>query len=119
MVGAMIAFLSQYSGFSTLLIAGLRGISVVVGIVATFLSSPLIHLIGPVRSGIWFLSWQAIFLAPVAVTLFLPINKALQGGLLSGFVSVSRLGLWGFDLTEQYLVQQVPVLSFMTDNQGN
>jgi solute carrier family 40 (iron-regulated transporter), member 1 len=95
------------SGFSTPLIAGLRAIAVVVGIAATFLSSPVIRWIGPIRAGIWFLSWQTIFLFPVAVTGFLSMSKQLQGGLLVGFVSISRFGLWGFDLSEQYLVQQV------------
>jgi iron-regulated transporter 1 len=102
----MIAFLSQYSGFSTPLIAGLRAIAVIIGISATFLSPPLIRYIGPIRSGIWFLSWQTILLIPVVITSFLPLSQALQGGLLVGFVSLSRLGLWGFDLSEQYLVQQ-------------
>ena len=103
----MIAFLSQYSNFSVPLIAGLRAIAVVVGITATFLSPPLIQKIGPVRAAIWFLSWQTIFLSPVIVTMFLSISERLQGGLLVGFVSISRLGLWGFDLSEQYLVQEV------------
>src|SRR5579859_1157976 len=104
--GSMIAFLSQYSGFSTPLIAGLRAIAVIVGIAATFLSGPLIRRIGSVRAGIWFLSWQTIFLLPVVVAMFLPLGVGLQGGLMVGFVSISRLGLWGFDLSEQYLVQQ-------------
>jgi len=104
--GSMIAFLSQYAGFSTPLIAGLRVVAVIVGVTATFLSSPLIRRIGAVRSGIWFLSWQTIFLLPIPITMFLPLSPTLQGGLLVGFVSISRLGLWGFDLSEQYLVQQ-------------
>jgi len=107
--GSMIAFLSQYSDFSTPLIAGLRAIAVVVGIAATFLSPPVIRCIGPVRSGIWFLSWQTIFLSAVPIILFLSLSKRLQGGFLVGFVSISRFGLWGFDLSEQYLVQQVPL----------
>lgn len=115
-LGAMIAYLSQYSGFSTPLIAGLRAIAVVVGITATFLSPPLINRIGSIRSGIWFLSWQTIFLFPVSVILFLPLNTRLQGALLVGLVSLSRLGLWGFDLSEQYLVQQVVYLSLTPIN---
>lgn len=114
----MIAFLSQYSDFSTPLIAGLRAIAVIVGITATFLSGPVIRQIGPVRAGIWFLSWQTIFLSPVVVTMFLSASKRFQGGLLVGFVSISRLGLWGFDLSEQYLVQEVPphILELMVGN---
>ena len=106
-LGSMIAYLSQYSQFSTPLIAGLRAIAVMVGIAATFLSPSVIGRIGPVRSGIWFLSWQTCFLFPVVAMMFLSIGERLQGGLLVGFVSISRLGLWGFDLSEQYLVQQV------------
>jgi hypothetical protein len=44
-------------------------------------------------------------LARVVVALFLPVSRSMQGGLLVGFVSISRLGLWGFDLCEQLLVQ--------------
>ena len=102
----MIAFLSQYSNFSTPLIAGLRAIAVIIGIAATFLSPPLIRYIGPIRSGIWFLSWQTILLIPVVIATFLPLSRTLQGALLVTFVSISRLGLWGFDLSEQFLVQQ-------------
>jgi solute carrier family 40 (iron-regulated transporter), member 1 len=105
--GSMIAFLSQYSGFSTPLIAGLRAIAVIVGLVATFAAPRLIRVIGPVRAGLWSLSWQTVILAPAVVALFIPVSPAMQGGLLVGFVSVSRLGLWGFDLCEQLLVQQV------------
>ena len=102
----MIAFLSQYSSFSTPLIAGLRAIAVLIGILATFVSPRLIRWIGPIRSGIWFLSWQTSLLIPVVISLFIPMSTTLQGGLLVGFVSLSRLGLWGFDLSEQYLVQE-------------
>ena len=105
--GAMITFLSQYSGFSTPLIAGLRAIAVLIGIAATFLSPPLIRTIGPIRTGIWFLSWQTLFLVPVVIAMFSSLSARLQGALLVGFVSLSRVGLWGFDLSEQYLVQQV------------
>lgn len=103
----MIAFLSQYSGFSTPLIAGLRAIAVIVGLAATFAAPPLIRAIGPVRAGLWSLSWQMVILAPAVVALFLPVSRGVQGGLLVGFVSPSRLGLWGFDLCEQLLVQEV------------
>jgi len=103
----MIVFLSQYSGFQTPLIAGLRAIAVIMGIAATFASPPIIRRVGSVRAGIWFLSWQTIFLLPVPISLFLSLNFKLQGAFLVGFVSISRLGLWGFDLSEQYLVQQV------------
>jgi len=112
----MIAFLSQYCDFSTPLIGGLHAIAVVVGIAATFLSPPVIRWIGSVRSGIWFLSWQTIFLSPLPVALFLTLIKRLQGGLLVGFVSISHLGLRGFDLSEQYLVQQVAHPLLLAEN---
>lgn len=109
----MIAFLSQYSGFSTPLIAGLRAIAVIVGLAATFAAPRLIHVVGPVRAGLWSLSWQTVILAPAVVALFIPVSPAIQGSLLVGFVFISRLGLRGFDLCEQLLVQQVqPPLTF-------
>jgi solute carrier family 40 (iron-regulated transporter), member 1 len=107
-LGSMITFLSQYSDLSTPLIAGLRAIGVVMGILATFVAPRIIRKVGAIRAGLWFLSWQTILLIPVAIIVFLSMDKRLQGGLLVGFVSLSRLGLWGFDLSEQFLVQQVP-----------
>jgi iron-regulated transporter 1 len=111
----MIAFLSQYSGFSTPLIAGLRAIAIIVGLAATFAAPRLIRAIGPVRAGLWSLSWQTVILAPAVVASFIPVSRSMQGGLLVGFVSVSRLGLWGFDLCEQLLVQQVQSLLTLSD----
>ena len=103
----MITFLSQYSGLSTPLIAGLRAIGVIMGILATFVAPRIIRNVGAIRAGLWFLSWQTILLIPGAVIVFLSMDERLQGGLLVAFVSLSRLGLWGFDLSEQFLVQQV------------
>ena len=103
----MIAFLSQYSGFSTPLIAGLRAVAVIIGMVATFVAPLLIRSIGPIRGALWSLSWQTILLTPAVVSLFIPVSRVMQGGLLVGFVSISRLGLWSFDLCEQLLVQEV------------
>jgi solute carrier family 40 (iron-regulated transporter), member 1 len=103
--GSMIAFLSEYSGFSTPLISGLRAIAVIVGLAAMFAAPRLIRAIGPVRAGLWSLSWQTAILVCAVVALFLPLRWSMQGGLLVGFVSISGLGLWGFDLCEQLFVQ--------------
>ena len=61
----------------------------------------------PIRAGAWFISWQMLCVA-VAVGLFfgarLPFIAA--SGLVGGVIA-SRVGLWGFDLFVQVIIQEV------------
>lgn len=65
--------------------------------------------IGPVRSGLWFINYQllTVALAIAFFTLSTPTTSPQIPALaLVAGIILSRLGLWGFDLCVQYLVQE-------------
>ncbi|GAO50611.1 hypothetical protein SAICODRAFT_72386 [Saitoella complicata NRRL Y-17804] len=108
--GHMVAYL-RASSFSTLLIAALRTVSVTVEISATWFAPFAMRKVGPIRAGLWSITWQSIALVG-AVGLFHGMGNSGKGkewwgafGLIVGVI-VSRLGLWGFDLCAQTLIQE-------------
>ena len=86
----------------------LRGFSACAELSATWLAPVLMSRIGPMRSGIWFLNSQFICVSLACTFLFLPNsqqrNVLSTTGLLAAVIS-SRIGLWGFDLSAQSLIQ--------------
>jgi iron-regulated transporter 1 len=108
------------SGFTPLQVGLIRTVSTIFELLATFLAPRLMHRIGVVRAGIWSLSWQMGWLALAGAFYFRNVRlwKGLdegQGdmvgamGLVAGVV-FSRIGLWGFDLCAQCIVQDVRLL---------
>ncbi|KAI4113681.1 MAG: hypothetical protein LQ338_008132, partial [Usnochroma carphineum] len=94
-------------GFNALWVASFRLISVVIELGATWAAPVLMSKIGPVRSGLWFITWQ-FGCAALGVAIFnmRALSQRLSTiALLAGAV-LSRIGLWGFDLSVQYLVQE-------------
>lgn len=86
----------------------MRLFSVILELSATCAAPLLMSRIGAIRSGLWFINFQLLALA-LAIALFnvLPASRSLAaGGALITGVCLSRLGLWGFDLSVQYLVQE-------------
>ena len=74
---------------------------------ATWLAPAIMKRIGPTRTGLWAINWQAAC-AVGGITLFwfvLPTSVAAMG-LVVGVI-LSRVGLWGFDLSVQIIVQEV------------
>ena len=119
--GQMVTFLLSV-GFSSIIIAFTRTVSVCFEISATWLAPLVTQRIGAVRAGIWFLSWQMLCLAGgVGAFLMLgqnkaqdesaqheqPQNRAIYAAtaLVVGTI-LSRIGLWGFDLSSQTIVQE-------------
>jgi iron-regulated transporter 1 len=103
----MVTFLLS-AGYTSAQVATARTFSVSFEVLATWAGPWLVGKIGPTRAGLWFSSWQAGFLL-LGVSLFwaysdraLVSSSALVGGTI-----LSRLGLWGFDLCAQILVQEV------------
>jgi len=85
----------------------LRTIATILEISSTYLAPLLINHIGPVRAGIWSLSWQCLCLTP-AVTAFwfrASVSSVVATYLFIACVIFSRIGLWSFDLIAQLLVQ--------------
>ncbi|KAI4234033.1 MAG: hypothetical protein LQ349_004039 [Xanthoria aureola] len=95
------------SGFSAIWISGFRFLSVVVELGATWAAPILMSRIGPARSGLWFITWQtACAAAGVALFCTEALEVRLRSLALISGVIMSRIGLWGFDLSVQYLVQE-------------
>ncbi|GJE88816.1 ferroportin1-like protein [Phanerochaete sordida] len=95
-------------GFGPLEVSFMRFAAVLVELLATWAAPVLSRKIGHVRAALWFINEQLICVG-VAVALYLAAytTDARAAGLsLIGAVTFSRLGLWGFDLCVQFLVQE-------------
>lgn len=108
--GQMVTYLLS-AGYTSVNIGYIRSVSVIVELSATWLAPTVMAKLGPIRAGIWFLSWQTICLT-LAVGLFLvewrPVWAASY--MVVGVIA-SRIGLWGFDLCAQIIIQEVRSLS--------
>ena len=94
----------QFSGMS---VAILRLAAVACELSATVLAPLLMKRIGPIRSGLWSINWQLAWLAlAIAIFLSLPDSTKMAGAGLTGGIVMSRLGLWGLDLSVQFIVQE-------------
>jgi solute carrier family 40 (iron-regulated transporter), member 1 len=108
--GQMLTYLLA-SGYTALQAGAARTASSVFELTATWLAPRLVRRIGPVRGGIWSLTWQMVWLAGGASWFFTDLHREgremlAATGLVVG-VAVSRVGLWGFDLCAQNIVQDV------------
>ncbi|KAL9013661.1 MAG: hypothetical protein Q9173_001655 [Seirophora scorigena] len=94
-------------GYSALWVAILRLLSVVVELGATWAAPIVMSRIGPVRSGLWFITWQ-FGCAAVGVAIFnmTVVSQQLNVTALVTGTVFSRIGLWGFDLSIQYIIQE-------------
>ncbi|KAI9371836.1 Ferroporti-1 [Aspergillus egyptiacus] len=102
----MVTFL-LHSGFSSLEVSGMRIGAVLSELSGTWVAPFLMDRIGPIRSGLWFLNWQfGTLAAAVAAFAFAIQPPRLVAVCLIVGVALSRLGLWGFDLSVQFLVQE-------------
>ncbi|KAL1888386.1 hypothetical protein Sste5346_009594 [Sporothrix stenoceras] len=104
--GQMVTFLLA-AGYTPLYVGLARTASTVFELSATWIAPRLMGRIGVVRSGIWSLSWQALWLtAATAVFWASPASGSLVGATcLAAGVALSRIGLWGYDLCAQSIVQ--------------
>ena len=104
--GQMVTYLLS-TGYTSTSIGYIRSASVVVEMSATWLAPIVMTRLSSVRAGIWFLSWQTICLT-MAVGLFLVERKPVWAAsyMVVGVIT-SRIGLWGFDLCAQIIIQEV------------
>ncbi|RVX68592.1 hypothetical protein B0A52_07019 [Exophiala mesophila] len=86
----------------------LRTASTVAEISATFISPRVMTRIGPIRAGIWFLSWQALTLSPAALILWTDGIRETRTAFIIFILAIisSRIGLWSFDLCAQFIIQE-------------
>ncbi|KAF8641181.1 hypothetical protein AX17_000816 [Amanita inopinata Kibby_2008] len=103
--GQMVTYLLSV-GFKATHIAVARIIAVAFEISATWLAPFAMSKVGPIRAGLWFINWQAIWVAIVSA-LFVGLESPIlaTSGLVGGVI-VSRVGLWGFDLCAQVIIQE-------------
>lgn len=89
-------------------VALLRGVAALFELSATWLGPWLHRRIGAVRSGIWFLNAELLFVAIACGILWLPDERKsiiIVTPTLVTMVILSRTGLWGFDLSAQLIIQ--------------
>lgn len=105
--GQMVTYLAA-SGYTSAQLSIARTASVAFEVLATWVAPWLLGRIGPVRAGLWFSSWQVTTLTTSLVIFWAwesePVVSA--GALVIGAI-LSRLGLWGFDLCAQIIIQEV------------
>ena len=104
--GQMITYLVAL-GLSSGMIGILRGASAVFELTATWVAPMIMSRIGPIRAGIWFLNWEILCLIAACTVLWLDLNPVFTAVGLVSAVIASRLGLWGYDLSAQIIVQEV------------
>ena len=94
-------------GFTSIHISIMRLVAVILELSATCAAPLLMRRIGAVRSGLWFINEQliSVALALGLFSLFDSQTKFAGAALVVGAI-LSRLGLWGLDLSVQYLVQE-------------
>jgi iron-regulated transporter 1 len=104
--GQMVTYLLSV-GFSSISIGLLRTVSTIFELSSTWLAPKAMRKIGAIRCGIWFLNWQIVWVMLAVVMLWIDIPQEYAVvGLLAGTIA-SRVGLWGFDLSAQVIVQEV------------
>ncbi|RFU78137.1 iron transporter [Trichoderma arundinaceum] len=105
--GQMVTYLLS-AGYSSMQVGIARTLGVIFEVSATWAAPWLMGRIGAIRAGLWMSSWQVIMLlAGVSVFWAFDTNNSLisASGLVGGTI-LSRLGLRGFDLCVQLIVQE-------------
>lgn len=94
-------------GFTSFHVSVMRLVAVSLELTSTCAAPLLMRRIGPVRSGLWFINEQLIAVL-LAIALFSTVEPRTKfaGAVLASGVALSRIGLWGFDLCVQFLVQE-------------
>ncbi|KAK4543641.1 hypothetical protein LTR36_005286 [Oleoguttula mirabilis] len=103
--GQMITYLLAI-GISTGAIGALRGVAALSELSATWLGPKVMDRIGPTRAGIWFLNWQMICVTVACMFFWLDATPTVVAAGTISAVVASRIGLWGFDLSAQMIVQE-------------
>lgn len=96
-------------GYSPVSVSLLRLAAVLSELSATCFAPHLIRRIGVIRAGLWSINWQVVSLV-IGVLGFVGLaseHRVEAGAALTAGIVLSRLGLWGFDLAVQDIVQEV------------
>ncbi|KAK3115619.1 hypothetical protein LTR53_004826, partial [Teratosphaeriaceae sp. CCFEE 6253] len=107
--GQMITYLIAV-GYTSLWVGVARTVSTVFELSATWIAPRLMGRIGVVRTGIWSISWQMCWLT-AGLTWFLAhlhdknASSVAAATGLAVSIALSRVGLWGYDLSAQTIIQ--------------
>ena len=103
--GQMVTYLLSV-GYTSTVVGLVRMFSTVFELSATWIAPKVMDRLGPTRSGMWFLSLQMACLSVTALVFWTaPIPLWAATGLVGGTI-LSRVGLWGFDLSAQAIIQE-------------
>ncbi|KAK4168216.1 Ferroporti-1 [Cladorrhinum sp. PSN259] len=104
--GQMVTYLLSV-GYTATQVGIARTLSVAFEVLATWVAPWLMGQIGPARAGLWLSSWQVTTLiAGTALFWIFDDKPIISAGSLVGGTILSRLGLIGFDLCVQIIVQE-------------
>ncbi|KAF4461960.1 iron transporter [Fusarium albosuccineum] len=104
--GQMVTYLLS-AGYSSVQIGIARTLSVVLEVLATWVAPWLMRRINPLRAELWLSSWQVVMLTGgIAVFWIWEENPLISASGLVGGTILSRVGLRGFDLCVQLIVQE-------------
>ena len=104
--GQMVTYLLSV-GLSSPQVGFLRTFSTAIELSATWLAPMAMNRVGPLRGGLWFINWQMSCLAGAIAFFWLERTPAVAAVALVIGVIFSRVGLWGFDLCVQIIIQEV------------
>ncbi|XP_042486947.1 solute carrier family 40 member 2-like [Macadamia integrifolia] len=101
--GTLMTAALEWKGIPAYVIGIARGVSAIVGISATVLYPVVQSHISTLRTGVWSIWSQWIFLFLCVASIWVQ-NSYISAWMLMGGVAASRLGLWMFDLS---VIQQM------------
>lgn len=114
--GQMITYLISV-GYTSWHVGVARVGSSLFEISATWTAPFLMRKIGVVRAGIWSLTWQMACLGGALAWHYSYLDGAGKSSVLAATglvvgVALSRIGLWGYDLSAQNIIQDVRIVLF-------
>ncbi|KAH7115266.1 iron transporter [Dendryphion nanum] len=93
--------------FTTFQVGSLRMVSVVAELTGTWIAPVVMTHFGALLSGFYFLLWQATSMSAAVMAIATQKSGSWPAAIcLVVGVCLKRLGLWGFDLSVQFLVQE-------------
>ena len=104
--GQMVTYLLSM-GFASDSIGLMRTASVVFELSATWLTPFVTKRVGPMRTGLWSINWQMMSLLSAGLLFWAQKTPRVAALELVIGVILSRVGLWGFDLSVQFIIQEV------------
>ncbi|WVF65846.1 hypothetical protein IAT40_000583 [Kwoniella sp. CBS 6097] len=104
--GTFISYIKAARGWDDTIIASMRGLCLITGLIGTAVMPLLERKVGLERAGAWSIWFEVGCLGPVALAFFYGTGRYGEHGpvwnsiILFGGIALSRIGLWSFDLCQ-------------------